>query len=178
MKQRTALTVAQKQQWDASICAHLWNWVSRSNPRIVHCYLPIGGEVDVSPFIQKLLNANIKVICPKTLPKRVLEHHELSALDETEAGLWGTRHPKEGQGPYTGNLDLIVVPGLAFDAKGFRLGYGVGYYDGFLADYPKSVTIGLAYPFQKISKVPVEAHDMALKAICLPDGILDLRHLA
>ncbi|MBR4136742.1 MAG: 5-formyltetrahydrofolate cyclo-ligase [Bacteroidales bacterium] len=62
-------------------------------------------------------------------------------------------------GPYQGPLDLIVVPGMAFDPHGHRLGRGKGYYDRFLAQYPDVPTIGLCFDFQYVEKIPVEPHD-------------------
>lgn len=61
--------------------------------------------------------------------------------------------------PYEGTFDLIVVPGMAFDDQGHRLGRGKGYYDRFLAHHPETPTIGLCFDFQQVGKIPVEPHD-------------------
>jgi 5-formyltetrahydrofolate cyclo-ligase len=54
---------------------------------------------------------------------------------------------------------------LAFDAANYRLGYGGGYYDGFLRQHPEAYKLGICYPFQKVKQVPLEAHDVRLDAV-------------
>lgn len=67
--------------------------------------------------------------------------------------------------PYCGALDLIVVPGMAFDSKGHRLGRGKGYYDRFLIKYPDVKTIGICFDFQLLEEIPVEPHDRIINEI-------------
>jgi 5-formyltetrahydrofolate cyclo-ligase len=62
------------------------------------------------------------------------------------------------------------VPGVAFDKNGYRLGYGKGFYDRFLAE-KKTVAVGLGYSFQLISSLPLGSHDKSLDAIATEDGI-------
>ena len=73
----------------------------------------------------------------------------------------------------TGKYDLIIVPGLSFDESNFRLGYGGGYYDNFMSQHLDARKIGIFYPFQKIEKVPVEAHDLKLDEV-----LVDLEFLS
>lgn len=70
---------------------------------------------------------------------------------------------------YTGAIDLIVVPGVAFDAQGNRLGRGRGYYDRFLKNYPNVETIGLCFNFQLVERVPVEEFDRVLSEVITND---------
>jgi 5-formyltetrahydrofolate cyclo-ligase len=127
-------------------------------------YLPMGSEINIKPFIQHLLNQNIKVVSPKTLKNRELQHLELSSLEELENGIFGTMHPTNST-EYKGNYDLVIVPGLAFDSGNYRLGYGGGYYDKFLEQHPAAFKIGICYPFQKMASVPKEAHDVCLDKV-------------
>ncbi len=60
---------------------------------------------------------------------------------------------------YIGRIDLIVVPGIVFDKTGNRIGFGRGYYDRFLENYPDSVKVSIIYDFQLIEKIEVEEHD-------------------
>ncbi|MEZ4271321.1 MAG: 5-formyltetrahydrofolate cyclo-ligase [Myxococcota bacterium] len=70
-------------------------------------------------------------------------------------------------------IEAIVVPGLAFDKKGGRIGYGAGYYDRTLSVYP-GVTIGLAYDFQVVSTLPQASHDAPMDWIITPAGALEI----
>lgn len=73
--------------------------------------------------------------------------------------------PEPQSHPYTGSFDLIVVPGMAFDANGHRLGRGRGYYDRFLSQHPDVFTIGICFNFQLLPEVPCEPHDRIIDEI-------------
>ena len=76
--------------------------------------------------------------------------------------------PEPQTEPYTGNIDLILIPGVAFDRKCNRLGRGGGYYDRFLAHRKYSQLIGVGYDFQLVDQVPAERHDMRLQGVIVP----------
>lgn len=91
------------------------------------------------------------------------------SLDELEPSTWGILEPPLARRQESGRvvraheLDAVVVPGLAFDEQGGRLGYGRGYYDGLIATLRAGVpTIGLAFSEQVVPQVPMEAHDARL----------------
>lgn len=164
LAQRNAFSQEEKRKSDAQIQNQLLDVINAQKARVVHTYLPMGSEVDLIPVIKELLHQGITVVCPKTLPKRELEHRVLHSLDELEAGLMGTFHPKEAN-VYEGTYDVIIVPGLAFDAQHYRLGYGGGYYDTFLGHHPKAVKVGAFYSFQKVAQVPIDAHDLPMDKV-------------
>ncbi|GGG89046.1 5-formyltetrahydrofolate cyclo-ligase [Polaribacter pacificus] len=153
-----------KKKYDLEICKQLEAIIKAKNAGVIHAYLPMGKEIDIRPLLQNLLAANVKVITPKTLPKRQLLNLVLHSLDEVEQGVFGTSHPANSS-EYTGTYDLIIVPGLAFDENNYRLGYGGGYYDTFLEQHPNAFKVGIFYPFQKVAKVPIEPHDVSLDQI-------------
>jgi 5-formyltetrahydrofolate cyclo-ligase len=155
---RDAIQGASKATYDAQIRQSLKDLIEEKKCKKIHLYLPMGSEIDLYPLIQELLDQNIKVYSPKTLKNRKLEHLELHSLEGLEKGLWGTKYPKNSE-IYEGAFDLIIVPGLAFDKKHNRLGYGGGYYDNFLSQHKLSYKIAIAYPFQLIQEVPTELHD-------------------
>jgi 5-formyltetrahydrofolate cyclo-ligase len=134
--------------------------------RVVHSYLPIKGEIDVSPFLKWLLDKQIKVVCPMVLPKRQLESLELLHFDHFDTGPFNTLHPA-GNAIYKGNIDLVIMPGLAYDTELNRLGYGGGYYDRFLANHPDALKAAVLYPFQLIDKVPIAEHDVKMDELVL-----------
>ncbi|MGB1004149.1 MAG: 5-formyltetrahydrofolate cyclo-ligase, partial [Salibacteraceae bacterium] len=125
---RNLLKMEVKQYLDTSICSQLLKIIQEKNVKVVHTYIPMSSEVNVTYVIQYALANGIQVICPKALPNRKLENRILDSLDELEEGPMKTKHPKEAN-VYNGPYDLIVVPGLAFDERKYRVGYGGGYYD-------------------------------------------------
>lgn len=167
-QRRSQLDSIFKNAYDQWICEQVWQRIEQKAMRTVHCYLPIRGEIDIYPLIQCMLTANIQVVTPKTLPNRRLLHLILESLDRLEKGVYGTTFPAQGQ-KYEGSYDLIIVPGLAFNEQGMRLGYGGGYYDNFLIQHPKALRLGIFYPFQKVEQLPVEDHDFKLDEVLYRD---------
>ncbi len=164
--QRNAILPIKKQNWDDSLVAQLKALVNKQSTKTVHTFIPMDNEVGILPFVQWLLDDGIQVICPKSLPKRSLENRMLTSLQQLENGMYGTQHPESPQ-VYIGSYDLIIVPGLAFDRQGYRMGYGAGYYDTFLAQHQQAYAVGVAYPFQLVDKVPTEPHDAQLNEILI-----------
>ena len=132
--------------------------------KVIHTFLSMGSEVYILPLIEKLLEDGKIVICPKTLPKRRLENRKLASLNELEEGVFGTKHPSNPE-EYKGEIDLFLVPGVAFDVNNNRLGYGGGYYDTLLAEYPQSLKWAICFPEQIVEQVPAETHDKKMDKI-------------
>lgn len=162
--ERAHLLPAAKSKYDQWICDALWAIIRERKCKNVHCYLPMEGEINISPLIDKMLEQQICVITPKTLKHRKLEHLILNDLSDVEDGIFGTRHPANSK-EFDGQYDLIIVPGLAFDLQNNRLGYGGGYYDNFLISHPSAFKIAIAYPFQVLEEVPTESHDIVLDEV-------------
>jgi 5-formyltetrahydrofolate cyclo-ligase len=164
LSKRAFLNREKKAQYDQCICEQLWDVVVQNQFQVIHVYVPMASEIDITAFIQKCLDTQLTVIAPKTLKQRKLKHLQLKSMSELESGVFGTKHPI-GEEEYSGKLDLIVAPGLAFDEHKFRLGYGAGYYDNFLIHQPDALKIAIAYPFQLVEHVPTEPHDVCLDTV-------------
>ncbi|MCB0462635.1 MAG: 5-formyltetrahydrofolate cyclo-ligase [Flavobacteriaceae bacterium] len=162
-----------KKEYDQWICDSLWQTIQERDCKTVHCYLPMGTEINITPLIEKLLEENITVIVPKTLPKPKMQNLVLTSLDNLDDGVFGTKHPTNAE-EFLGIYDLIIVPGLAFDDANYRLGYGGAYYDNFLVHHPNTSKIGIFYPFQQVEKVPVESHDVQLNEIRVNKDFVEL----
>ncbi len=163
-QQLTQEAVVQKSK---KINEQLFEIAQQKDLTAVHCFIPMGKEVDIKPFISYLLKTETTVVCPKTLKKPSLKHLILSDLNNVEQGRFGTVYPA-GDKEYLGSFDLIIVPGLAFDQQGGRLGYGGGFYDNFLVKHPAAIKVGVGYDFQLMHQVPTEEHDVRLE-IALAD---------
>ena len=99
----------------------------------------------------------ISLTIPSTLPLR-------SASVPIATPLSSTEYPG-GENEFSGTIDVIIVPGLAFDHEGGRLGYGGGYYDHFLSANPDALKVGVAYDFQLIDYVPTQCHDVRIDKV-------------
>ncbi len=134
-------------------------------------YLSFDGEVDTVRMIKKSIEQGKRVAVPAIRKdSRELIPSELRDVDtELTRGPYGTRHPKDEyiRPLPLEELDLVVVPGVAFDEAGNRLGRGMGYYDRFLSRLPKDIpTIGLAFDFQVVRDFPpLEPHDFSVAKV-------------
>lgn len=167
LSKRNALAKDLHAAASALLSEQLIGEVRKLNPKTIHSFLPMGSEVDIRPFLEFCLNESITVICPETLPKRELRHRELRSLEDLEDGRFGTRFPR-GENEFTGEYDLIIVPALAIDRQGVRLGYGGGYYDSFLAE-KKAHTLAPIFSFQYVETVPRHAHDVRVEQVLVSE---------
>jgi 5-formyltetrahydrofolate cyclo-ligase len=132
-------------------------------------YYPHRGEVNTLPIINQLLKEGKTVLLPKVERDNILPIF-ISNLSQLKKGYAGIKEP-EGEPFPKEAIDLVVVPAVAYDKEGYRIGYGKGYYDRFLADF-KGLKVGLAYQFQILDKVPREKHDIPVDIIVTPFEII------
>ncbi len=170
LAERGIIPEIRKREWDDRICSRLLDIITQKNIETVHTYIPFLSEIDIKPVIEFCLQSGIKVVAPKTLKARQLENRVLTSLNNLETGIMGTLHPANTE-IYSGNYDLIIVPGLAVDKRNYRLGYGGGYYDNFLVHHSDALRVGIYYPFQLLEEIPREQHDVALDQIIIPDEL-------
>lgn len=164
LAKRDTLNAAEKAVMDSTICKKLEQVIAGRAAGVIHSYLPFGSEPDIYPLLSSLLHKGVTVICPKSLAKRTIQNLVLTSLDELEEGRYGTRHPASGL-EYHGNIDLYIVPGVAFDHNHYRLGYGSGYYDNYFGANPGGHKVGICYGFQLVSELPNESHDIPLNQV-------------
>lgn len=164
LQQLKSLNFRLKADYDQNLNKVLAQYAQVNNCQRIHCYLPLPHEVNLQPLLAQWLQAGKTVICPKTLPKGILENRPLASLQLLEEGVFNTRYPATTE-TYQEAYDLIVVPGLAFTRGGNRLGYGGGYYDRFLAQSQFKHAVAVAYPFQIVQHLPLEKHDVGLEKV-------------
>jgi len=136
---------------------------------VIMTYVALPTEVDTEYLIKTSLEMGKKVVVPFIDN----EHHviiasELRSISDLEKGPYDISVPKNGPIKVClKEIDIIVVPGIAFDKKNMRLGRGKGYYDRFLAlpELSSSNTVGFAYGFQIVDHLPSDPHDKAVSAV-------------
>lgn len=144
--------------------------------RTLLLYWATGSEVPTGAAVAAALEAGKRVCLPRVLPDgRLAVHRVCDPARELVAGFRGLLEPDPARTPAVapGSLDLVVVPGLAFDRRGMRLGYGLGYFDRFLAGLPRRTwRVGLAYGGQVLPRLPADPWDVPLHLIVTERGIL------
>ncbi|MCX7926922.1 MAG: 5-formyltetrahydrofolate cyclo-ligase [Candidatus Omnitrophica bacterium] len=131
------------------------------NAKTVMFYMSFGGEVDTSEMIREAHEIGKTVVVPVCEKNRKMHPCLWKQGANLLPGPYGIPEPAQKRHLSLKRLDLVIVPGLAFDKKGRRLGRGKGYYDRFLRMLPeKTATIGLAFDFQILSRVPTTPNDV------------------
>ena len=129
----------------------------------VFIYIGFGSEIDTCSIINKCFKDNKRVFVPRTnITEKTMDAVEIHNLDNLEKNKYGIYEPsKELSSINNKEIDLVVLPGVAFDMNGGRIGYGGGYYDKYLEKISNEVfKVALAYKFQIVANIPVEAHDI------------------
>ena len=126
----------------------------------VACYLSFGSEPDTHSFLVWARTNEIRVLLPISLPDGELEW-VLSSGETTRAGMFDFDEAT-GELADLAEAELIVVPALAVDRRGVRLGKGKGYYDRALGDYRNIPTYALVYDSEVLDEIPAETHDVAV----------------
>ncbi len=139
-------------------------------------FASFGTEVDTYPLIGTLILSGKRVYLPKTYPsKRLLRFKRTYTLGELVPGAFGIKEPpEENPEGFPGARDIVVVPAVAVDRDGFRLGYGGGYYDRFLKG-TEARKVALVFSLQVVSLVPREAHDVRVDYIVTEEGVKRVR---
>jgi 5-formyltetrahydrofolate cyclo-ligase len=129
-------------------------------------YYGIAPEVETKPFLKKNLK-NKKLYLPAIGPKKSLTLRRVHSLSkDLKWGAYNTMEPKAScEKRPAGQMDVIIVPGVAFDKNGGRMGRGGGYYDRLLRKAKKVITVGLCFQEQVVKKVPMQAHDMRVDRV-------------
>lgn len=155
----------------ARLGAHLLREVPPPPGTVVAGFWPMGPEIDIRPLLHELAGRGHPIALPVT-PKRgqPLSFRRWRPGDALARGPMGTSQPAPEAEALT--PDWLLVPLLAFDRAGNRLGYGAGYYDRTLAGLPEARRIGCAYACQMLDEVPAGPDDVPLHAVATEDGIL------
>jgi len=138
----------------------------------VALFAPIGSEIDTSPLASRLQDRNIALAYPRVRKDSLrLAFHRVTDPSELEPGSFGIPepHPDAPIIPLA-TIELMVIPGLAFDPRGQRLGWGKGYYDVTLAEATRALKVGLAFECQVLPDVPSEWNDVPMDIIVTEDG--------
>lgn len=128
-------------------------------------YYSLPDEVDTHAFLDELRSAGKIVLLPRVVDAGTMVLHRYTGRADLSEGAFGIMEPV-GE-PFTdyAAIDVAVIPGMAFDADGHRLGRGRGYYDRFLSSVPYIYKIGVCFDFQKVEAVPVEATDVSVDVV-------------
>jgi 5-formyltetrahydrofolate cyclo-ligase len=175
LARREALHPATRARASAAICAHLEDLPTLREARCIFCFVPFRSEVDTRPFLHTMLEAGRVVAVPRVEgPRRMVAVRISDLEDDLVAGHWGIPEPRQGLPVIEPEeIDLVVLPGVAFDEDGCRIGYGGGFYDTFIERLREGVPrIGVAFEAQLIDHISAESHDAHMHTIVTERRVL------
>lgn len=177
LHRREALTSEERTRLSQRIVDSTARWIQREGFGSVMLYLNMRSEVETTDLLEGLLNSGKQVCAP------VVDTEQLELIPRQIRNLKTelVRHPYGMLEPKATcpifpikHLQLIVVPGIAFDRNGYRLGYGKGFYDRFLTKCPHAVVIGLAYQVQLVEDTFPQAWDVPVQHIFTETGRIEI----
>lgn len=160
INKRKSLTLEQVNVKSNIIIEKIVDYLEKNNYQNVLIFMNMNNEV----MATKLLEYNFNVYITKTMPKANLK---VNKYNENELILHPFGYYESNSTDYVDPniIDVAIVPGLAFDINGNRLGYGMGYYDRFLLNYPDIKRIAVCFDFQIVDNVPIDKYDQQMDYI-------------
>ncbi|WP_096188415.1 5-formyltetrahydrofolate cyclo-ligase [Evansella halocellulosilytica] len=152
----------------------LYQWSGWHQADVIGTTISVGSEVNTYTLIEKCWQERKRVVVPKCEPNsKQLHFYHLTSFSQLEDSFYGLKEPNPDKCERIepANIQLLIVPGLVFDKSGYRIGYGGGYYDRFLARNHLE-TCALCYEFQMVHEVPHEDHDIPVRTIITESDLI------
>lgn len=158
-------------RWSAAVVAALRGWAPYQAAGTVAVYLAFGSEADLSALFED----GARVVAPRMAARTgpLTLHRLTGSLTLHRFGM--LEPPADAPRVFPAEVDLFLVPGLAFDRAGGRLGYGGGHYDRLLAEArPDAARVGVAHPELLAASLPLAPHDVRVTHVALPGGVVEM----
>jgi 5-formyltetrahydrofolate cyclo-ligase len=169
---RNKLTAEERRTKSRDIENRLFQLPEFNGSSLILFFASFRSEVNTIPMIRRALAEGKRVALPK-VKGNGLELFEIREFEkDVSPGAWGIPEPHEHNRVALDAVDLLIVPGLAFDEWGNRLGYGAGFYDKLLASCTNP-TVALAFEGQIVSEVPAGSHDIRIKKIVTEKRVIE-----
>lgn len=175
------LTPQQRADLSKQIYEQVIKYRSWQEASVVALYHSIGQEVDTLALLEEGWASKKQMYLPKCYPKqRKMVFFQVDSYDQLEIVYMDIPEPKPALCTplEVSTLDLMIVPGVVFDQEGYRIGYGGGYYDRFLAQVPATFEkLSLAFSFQVVPQVPRDVYDIPVDTLITEEQMMHCRRL-
>ena len=148
------------------------------NTKVVLSYMPYGKEVDIKSLNQWILNQGKTLCLPRVISKMEMEPRIVNNIKQSfhKSGFGILEPTEDNELINISKIDLVLVPGLAFDKNGNRMGHGNGYYDRFLSSCSTStIFIGVAYSFQVFNTIPFDKYDVKIHKLITEESTMNFK---
>lgn len=167
-EKKRAMTEAQIQEASARLAQQLYQSPLYRQATTIYGYLPYNQEVRTIPMLEQALAEGKRVAVPKVYGDE-MRFLYIDDLSRVEKGYAGIPEPIDDEPIAVDPTALVLMPGLAFDRAGHRIGYGGGFYDKFLSAEPEHPTLALCYGFQMLDELPTEEFDIPVDCVLWAD---------
>jgi len=140
--------------------------------RAVLAYVSMRAEVPTGGLCRAVLASGRTLLLPSVADDGTLRASPVASLDDLEPGFRGIPEPRARFPVVLTMADVFVVPGVAFDPAGARLGYGGGFFDGFLRANPRAARIGVCFEVQVVEAIPMESHDEPVDVVVTEERVI------
>lgn len=172
LQERTALGEAFQKSASQSICTHISAWTVFQQSSNILAYLPMRGEVDLTPLLQGFPGKAWYL--PRTLPGGEMLFHRFDP-QHLVRHRYGMLEPEASLPVIKPQwVELVLTPGLSYDRQGYRLGYGGGFYDRFLSGVPTGIFLGVTFQALVQDSLPHGDHDVRVQYLVTETGITPL----
>ncbi|MHB9096804.1 MAG: 5-formyltetrahydrofolate cyclo-ligase [Syntrophales bacterium] len=173
LRARNAMTREEIEAGSRAIVKRLADLEEIRRAATLMVYLAFGSEALTDGLILWGWEAGKRIVVPLCHPEsRELTACLIDGFDELASGHYGIREPKVVRPVPRGEIGAVVVPAVAFDRRGYRVGYGGGYYDRFLPQASQAARIGAAFESQIVAAVPADPHDVTVDCIVTETEII------
>ncbi len=163
-EKKRAMSEAQIAEKSRLLAQKLYQSEQYRQASTVYGYLPYNQEVRTTPVLEQALRDGKRVAVPKVYGEE-MRFIYIADLSCVEKGYAGIPEPVEDAPVADDPKAMVLMPGLAFDPEGHRIGYGGGFYDKFLEQEPEHPTVALCYDFQVLPKLETEEHDIPVDLV-------------
>lgn len=163
-EKKRAMTEDEIEYRSAKLAQLLYASDAYRNAQTIYGYLPYNQEVRTVPMLEQALRDGKRVAVPKVFGDE-MKFLYLEDLTQVAKGYAGIPEPIADEPEAQDRTALVLMPGLAFDPQGHRIGYGGGFYDKFLAAEPNHPTLALCYDFQLLPELETEEHDIPVDTV-------------
>lgn len=170
----SAYTAKMRSSWEEAIAERLFQMPQYQRCGEILVYVSGNIEVSTNKIISNALESGKSVFCPRCVKDTNIMHfYRINSFDDLEKGSFGILEPRESCLRVTDfpETALCIVPGLSYDILGYRLGFGKGFYDRFLADF-KGVKIGLCFENCITDKLPSDEFDIRADIVVTEERIV------
>lgn len=168
-QKKRAMSLAQIEAASEKLGQMLFQTLQYQNAKTIYGYLPYNQEVRTVPMLEQALKDGKRVAVPKVYGDQ-MRFIYLTDLSQVSKGYSGIPEPVLDEPVADDTTALVLMPGLAFDKEGHRIGYGGGFYDKFLAQEPSHPTVALCYDFQILPEIKTEAFDVPVDCVLWASG--------